>query len=355
MIAIRRVMKYDGRCSTHPRRRMLSIPAVHFDAAGDPPPPLIKLETMNLAFPDDIDKKVVLSSVDLTIRNPVEHGGGHALLGRNGSGKTLLAQTIMRKGIVDQGMSIAGSRIQHVSFESHQQLLQEGGTVYHALSKGLLNKAAQFLVVRFGLYPLLHQDVRTLSNGQIKKVLIVRALSMKPSLLILDNAFDGLDVPSRQMLKELVGKTLQGFKNDRILVQAVSVKNTAHTQVLLLTHRHEEIVDDVNTISFVDSRTKHVKTFSRNGLTSEVVLQKALGKVVGNDAGHVMLPSEEDIKEWWGDRISVSERPAIQMKNVTIEKNGKRLIKKLNWTVRHGERWLVGGYNGAGKVSKNSI
>ena len=71
--------------------------------------------------------------------------------------------------------------------------------------------------------------------------MLVQALSEKPQLLLLDNAFDGLDVPSRKVLQEIISKTLRGFSND-LLVQGVSSKDTADsTQVVLMTHRAEEL------------------------------------------------------------------------------------------------------------------
>ena len=146
----------------------------------------------------------------------------------------------------------------HVSFESHEALLAQRDdkdptqplSVKKAIaSGGTLSKAAQFLVVRFGMYPLLTRDVDSLSTGEIRKVLIIRALAHRPRLLVLDNAFDGLDVPSRDALKELITKTLLGFRPD-ILLQGVDAKATAHTQVVLMTHRSEEIVDPVSRLTY---------------------------------------------------------------------------------------------------------
>ena len=103
--------------------------------------------------------------------------------------------------------------------------------MYRAL--GHLSAAAKYLVVRFGLHPLLYRSVRTISTGEMRKVLLARALGTRPRLLVLDNAFDGLDAPSRASLAELVSMTITGF--GRLLVQGVDASATAHTQVLLLT------------------------------------------------------------------------------------------------------------------------
>jgi hypothetical protein len=46
-------------------------------------------------------------------------------------------------------------------------------------------------------------------------------------------------VASRQGLQELISKTLRGFRPD-ILVQGVDARATAHTQVVLVSHRPQE-------------------------------------------------------------------------------------------------------------------
>ena len=71
----------------------------------------------------------------------------------------------------------------------------------------------------------------------------------RSQLLALVNASDGLDVPSRETLKELISHTLLGF--GQLLVQGVDASATARTQVLLLTHREEEIVPEVATVSWL--------------------------------------------------------------------------------------------------------
>ncbi|OEU11121.1 P-loop containing nucleoside triphosphate hydrolase protein [Fragilariopsis cylindrus CCMP1102] len=169
-------------------------------------------------------------------------------------------------------------KIAHVSFDSHRQLLEERDddsnnnsnnssiTAFKAIAKvgnapGKLNKAAQFLVIRFGLYPLLHRQVTTLSTGEIRKVLLVRALSIKPNILLLDNAFDGLDISSRTILCDIVSKTIKGFTND-ILVQGIDSKDTnENTQVIIVTHRHEELntIQEIDTIIYWDNKNKSRK------------------------------------------------------------------------------------------------
>jgi len=196
-------------------------------------PALAALQAASFGFPGSPS---LTAPIDLTIH--AASSGGHALLGRNGFGKTLLAQALadsndawLRGGAVSRREGWTPRSLSLVSFESHEAILADGGTVYQALStRAHLSAAAKFLIVRFGLYDLLYRPVTALSTGEIRKVLLARALASRPSLLVLDNAFDGLDMPSRSMLAELISMTLKGFSP--ILVQGVDASAPAHTQVL---------------------------------------------------------------------------------------------------------------------------
>jgi molybdate transport system ATP-binding protein len=223
-------------------------------------PPLLEFSNARLSYGNKLSLSPSTSSSSSCITPPIswsiyppnwthddtsKRKGGYALLGRNASGKSLIGLSLVattqninvqdtsssppqvppstNKGnpYLQDGKLTVSERwhsraVAHVSFHSHQGLLTERDdktgdylTAFKAIATasgapGKLNPAAQFLVVRFGLYPLLHRTVDTLSTGEIRKVLLIRALSQRPKLLILDNAFDGLDVPSRDILKDLV-------------------------------------------------------------------------------------------------------------------------------------------------------
>ena len=182
--------------------------------------------------------------------------------------------------------------------------------------------------------------------------MLIRALANRPRLLILDNAFDGLDIETREVLKDLVSRTIQGFRPD-ILVQAVSAKATAHTQVLLMTNRAEEIVDDIRHVTMLQD--DGVLTCARGGCGGESLLQRALGldasctdQTPRNQTG---FPNVSEIAASWRSRLpppSKSE-PIIRAQGLHVVRGDAVLLKKLDWSVSRGERWLIAGRNGAGK------
>lgn len=333
---------------------------------------LIEIRGARLGYPQS--QQPLTPPIHLTIDPP--SFGGHVLLGRNGSGKSLVGKTIVSGGHFDyvkEGeFAITAPKwhsqaIAHVSFESHQELLEQGGTTYKAISEGgNLNKAAQFLIVRFGLYSLLPRDVRTLSTGEIRKVLLVRALANRPKLLILDNAFDGLDVASREVLKDLVSKTISGFTQD-ILVQGVNSSHTARTQILLMTHRAEELVEEMEVFSWLDSKNRKLVTERRMERSGVELLNLGLGVDKDRDSLETFdwdcpsLPSIENVKAWWFHHekdhrvVHPDSSLLVSANNLTIDRGDVTLLHNLDWKVCKGQRWLVGGGNGAGKSTLSKL
>ena len=317
-------------------------------------------------------------------------GGGHVVLGRNASGKTLLARSIAQtlKCIPDQSLDTYQSDtstnpflqsgtisihkrnasknrnhhfLSHVSFDSHSDLLLDKNTttVHRALipfGGNRLSPTAQFLSVRLGMFPLLSRRVDTLSTGEIRRVLLVRALVSKPELLVLDNAFDGLDVRGREGLQNIIERVLQGFRMD-ILVQGINAKDTARTQVLLFTHRPEEIADGIGRVTFIDEGYKNgMKTEVRRGRNGEELVRSL---VPSNDEGksdmvsESDLPSHVDIQNFWEHDRSTRDASNSQKndklfysQNLKVVRDETTIISHLNWTVKRGERWHLAGTNG---------
>ncbi|NJK43184.1 MAG: ATP-binding cassette domain-containing protein [Pleurocapsa sp. SU_196_0] len=73
------------------------------------------------------------------------------------------------------------------------------------------------------LETLKHQPVNTLSQGQLRQILLARALVSKPDVLLLDEFFAGVDTGAREHLRTLV----EGFARDGLTL-------------VYTTHRDEE-------------------------------------------------------------------------------------------------------------------
>lgn len=190
---------------------------------------------------------------DLTIR----HGANVALsgvsaaftarrvgvIGRNGSGKTTLARAVC--GLIDpaegqvkvNGVNVAKDRraaldLVGLIFQNpdHQIIFP---TVEEELAFGLEQQgkkrpdarcAAREMLRQFGREGWADRPVATLSQGQRHLVCLMAVLAMEPQLIVLDEPFSGLDIPTRRqldrLLAELPQSTLHITHDPQTLVEA---------------------------------------------------------------------------------------------------------------------------------------
>ncbi len=68
------------------------------------------------------------------------------------------------------------------------------------------DEAVLAIATRLGVGDLLDKSFLTLSNGQVRRARIARALLTEPELLVLDDPFMGLDVAGRTEVGQLLGE-----------------------------------------------------------------------------------------------------------------------------------------------------
>ena len=181
----------------------------------------------------------------------IEKGEIIALLGPNGAGKTTLISTIC--GIVSPtsgNVSVSGHDIIDDFRESRQliglvpQELTLGAfeTVWNTVqfSRGLFGKKRddaylEQLLKDLSLWDKKNNELRTLSGGMKRRVLIAKALSHQPKILFLDEPTAGVDVELRKDMWSIVRKLRE-----------------SGVTIILTTHyieEAEEIADRIGVIS----------------------------------------------------------------------------------------------------------
>jgi len=307
--------------------------------------PLIRLEGVDVA----VDGMTILRDLRWSLRER-EHW---AVLGGNGSGKSTFLKFI--RGEIAPAPGGAGRRV--YGFDGKEQftavgikerialvspelqtrcLTQEwnrtalqvihsgfsgGDYVYRRLTQEQL-KHARRIVKLLGVSDLVPRNAQELSTGELRKVLIARALAGSPQILVCDEVCDGLDAASRENL-----------------LSALNQVARTGTQLLLTTHRNEELIPAItHRLWFEGGRIVESGSLAAGCADRKAVPTKAMVKTE--------LSEEKGVVK--AGRLS-DARTLIQIRRADVFLNERRVLRDINLEIKSGEHWAVLGPNGAGK------
>jgi len=323
--------------------------------------PLIELTNCSLI----LDSNPVLDDVNFALR----HGERWAIVGANGSGKTMLLK--MLRGDVwptptgrercDYRVSgtgesdLAGSKelIAYVGPERQDKYVRYDWnlTVTQVVTTGLfdedipLTKATRAqhdkvdrVLRRFSLWGLRGRRILSLSYGQRRLVLVARVFVSKARVLLLDEVFNGLDVRARQKLKEALEQPRGG-----------------HDWVIT-SHRPMELPENITHVARIESG-RIVEQGA--GLRAGSLGQKRSGKA----ASPALIPGSSPNRSSSARSATRSDRspkrrasrPLVIITGTTIYRDYRPVIRNLDWTLDRGEHWAVLGANGSGKSTLLSL
>jgi molybdate transport system ATP-binding protein len=277
----------------------------------------------------------------------LEPGQQWAVVGGNGSGKSALGQLLCGTLLPAEGTHRLASPAALVSFEALGDVLQherdqDDSDFLDRIDHGTPvlefvgpDDAADrdFLgwVTRLGCHDLLERGLRFLSTGEMRKVMILRALVSRPRLLVLDEPFDGLDVEARGALRQVVAA---------VMAQGV--------QVVLLLNRFSDLLPEVTHLAYLHA--------------GELVAQGTREMMVGHEALQRLHAFHAEDSPNLPDRplvqpplVIAADAPLIAMKDVSVRYGEKTILNGLNWQVAQGEHWKISGPNGAGKSTLLSL
>ena len=267
-----------------------------------------------------------------------------AIVGANGSGKSSMGKLICDDLQVISGEVESPVHSEYISFEKVIEILDTenendesdymGGGGYigttaeqficdaDAIDKGQL----QHLAMKLRFEDILGQELRSLSTGEMRKVVICRALLRDPEVLVLDEPFDGLDSDSCVTLKNIFASCVENG-----------------ITIVLLLNRFSEILPEVTHVAYL----KDCSLFT-SGRKEEILQSEALLRF---HSFHYTLPAQLPTYESGYSLVSDRTQPLIEMKNVSVRYGDKTVLYKLDWTVLPDQNWTIAGPNGSGKTT----
>ena len=269
-----------------------------------------------------------------------------AIIGPSGSGKTLLglalAKKIFYRGEI-QFVNDANRKIVFVEQLHHFKNLQHTNDLYYqqrfnsydteetetvAQSLGENLKPAEVFLKEMGIEHLRDERLIQLSNGENKKLQILKARLEEPTVLILDQPFIGLDQETRTWLQQ---------QFEALIKSGV---------LMILITSAEEIPESISKVIWLEKG--EVKSFEKLEKFSTRTELKTIEikKDFVNPGLKNFLKTES---------TETACESVIEMREVSVQYGDKLILDKVNWKVMKGERWLLSGPNGAGKSTLLSL
>ena len=300
------------------------------------------LEIQNLSF--QFGSNVVLKNLNLKIKK----GENWQIGGPSGTGKTTLAKIISGEiknfeGFIEfnfdenselkqkvvyvsnwyQFTNLEGDKNFYYQQRYNKFAKNETLTVFaelkHFAKKEHLNfqNVEKYLQI-FGFENFKEQQLIELSSGEHKKLQLVKALWLKPQILIIDQPYTGLDVKSRANLN------------------AIFEDLTQDGMSLLIINNDDDIPNCITHFAEI-----------KNGELIEVSHYSEMSK------GEERIPKE--LPYFLQKPPKTNAKEMVKLENVNVSYGEKKVLKNINWQLNEGERWLLQGPNGSGKSTLLSL
>ncbi len=198
----------------------------------------------------------VLKGIDLSVYK----SENIAVLGRSGSGKSVLIKIIAGLLTPDQGeVRVLGKQVDklenkeldalrmHIGFSFQSSALYDGMNVYQNLAfpltmniKNLTKKevdnAVEEALEAVALKDKIRQMPSDLSGGQRKRIGIARTLILKPEIMLYDEPTSGLDPITSAEINQLINEVRQKYNTTAIIIthDLTCAKNTSDRIAILV-------------------------------------------------------------------------------------------------------------------------
>jgi molybdate transport system ATP-binding protein len=315
--------------------------------------PLVTVKGVSLFLSGDSGRKTVLRDIDFSL-----HEGGHCVfLGPNGAGKSTLlrllhgelwpargnifwhtGEGVETSPLAGRAMSALVSTALQEDYQrraweitGRDLLFTASGSPpwLYARPEEVRRVEAEAITARLSAQALLDREIAALSQGQLRLLLLARALLRSPRLLLLDECANGLDPPSRKRFFDLLTEH----------AGRCTVVMTAHRPGLIpawCAERH--YVQDGRLLAA--EAAQFAVSRGHSGRCPGEKDRHAAGRCAEPPPRAPQFPSAE---------AAGTGGLLFSLKNVSVFIDRHKVLHNITWTVHEGECWQLLGANGSGK------
>lgn len=281
----------------------------------------------------------------------INKGEQWAIVGANGSGKSLLANMIQgRIALRDLDGEIKYNfneplfeAIRTIAFKDIYTMV-DGTTAYYqqrwhsqdaegvVTVKEILQPIAPLseieqLFEMLNLTDILDKSIIFLSSGELRKFLLIKVILTHPKLLIVDNPYIGLDSASRKSLDAMFS----------------SMAKINGMQLLLLLSNPADVPEIVTHVMPVKDM--------------ECMGARTRQEFIADTALHTQLFNYSSVEPLLPEKLREASEHQItfRMEDVNIVYGNRTILKNIDWEVKNGEKWALTGPNGSGKSTLLSL
>ncbi len=268
-----------------------------------------------------------------------------AITGDNGSGKTLLANLMTGQYPISAGgesfISHRHDAIRSISFRDsygsadatwcYQQRWNSTEIEDSPFIKDIFPQIGDTEWKRelfrvFNLDAIWDKRLVALSSGEMRKYQLAKALSSRPSMIVIDNPYIGLDPEARNELTLLFERLIKEWQ----------------IQIILVLSRDGEIPSFITHIIHIEE-LEHIEKIPVEKYRMPVIAEE---NCLSDDVRSLILSMPHS---------DMSSDEIVRCTDVSLRYGDRTIFSNINWCVKRGERWSLQGRNGAGKSALLSL
>ncbi len=193
------------------------------------------------------------------------------------------------------------------------------------------------VVVACGVNRFGDRGIKYLSTGETRRMLLCEALLADPLLLVIEDPFDGVDTQGREAIEARLDEYTRGQGSLLLVMERPERIPRGITHALELSDGRISYSGKIG--AFLEWKDRERDSERERSANEQARLAASLSPLIDrkeDDATSAAAPKDV---------------PLVEMRKVTVEWSGRKVLDSVDWTLENGVHWLIRGPNGSGKTT----